>query len=152
MGLDMYLHKKTYVKNWDFMKDSEKHDVTVMQNGKICEDIKKERISYIIEEVAYWRKANQIHKWFVDNTQGGKDECRESYVMKSQLETLLNLCRECLEYPHKAPKLLPTEEGFFFGSTAYDEFYFRDLKETEKMLSELLKEESHDGFFYSASW
>ena len=29
MGIDMYLYKKHYVKNWDFMTDSEKHSVVV---------------------------------------------------------------------------------------------------------------------------
>ncbi len=29
MGLDMYLSKKTYVKNWDFQKKSERHTVTI---------------------------------------------------------------------------------------------------------------------------
>ena len=34
MGLDMYLSKRTYVKNWNFQKDDEKHKVTVKLNGK----------------------------------------------------------------------------------------------------------------------
>ena len=29
MGLDMYLTKRTYVQNWDYMKKSEKNYVTV---------------------------------------------------------------------------------------------------------------------------
>ena len=37
------------------------------------------------EEVGYWRKANQIHKWFVDNVQDGVDDCGEYKVTKEQL-------------------------------------------------------------------
>ena len=33
MGLDMYLTKRTYVKNWNFQKDEEKHKVTVQDIG-----------------------------------------------------------------------------------------------------------------------
>lgn len=29
-----------------------------------------------------------------------------------------------------AKQLLPTQEGFFFGSTRYDEYYFEDIKKT----------------------
>ncbi len=30
----------------------------------------------IFEEVAYWRKANEVHAWFVKTAQGGVDECQ----------------------------------------------------------------------------
>ena len=29
MGLDMYLHKRTYVKNWDHMGPEDRHTITV---------------------------------------------------------------------------------------------------------------------------
>ena len=61
MGLDMYLSKKTYVKNWDFQPDNEKHTIAVVLDGKYRPDIKPERITNITEEVMYWRKANAIH-------------------------------------------------------------------------------------------
>ncbi len=61
MGLDMYLTKETYVKNWDFQKAQDKHAVTVQKGGETVKSIKPERVSYVTEEVAYWRKANQIH-------------------------------------------------------------------------------------------
>ena len=36
------------------------------------------------ESFGYWRKANQIHKWFVDNVQGGIDDCRPYPVSQSR--------------------------------------------------------------------
>src|SRR6187549_2040929 len=78
MGLDMYLNKKTYVKNWSHMAEKERHKITVRKGGRIRKDIKPERISEITEQVAYWRKANAIHRWFVEKVQGGKDDC-ENY-------------------------------------------------------------------------
>ena len=68
MGLDMYLSKRTYVKNWDFMKPEELHEVLVTKNG-VEVGIKPQRVSEIVEEVGYWRKANAIHDWFVKNVQ-----------------------------------------------------------------------------------
>ena len=64
MGLDMYLSKKTYVKRWDHNRPEEQHEVTVRLGGVARKDIDPKKISYIEEEVGYWRKANQIHKWF----------------------------------------------------------------------------------------
>ena len=44
-------------------------------------------------EIAYWRKANMIHNWFVEHCQDGIDECQPRYsVSKEQLEELLNDC------------------------------------------------------------
>ena len=84
--------KHTYVKNWDHMEDDRKHEIIIKQGGVIRRDIKSERISCIVEEVGYWRKANQIHKWFVDNCQKGVDDCRDSYVGHDQLKELLDIC------------------------------------------------------------
>lgn len=93
MGLDMYLYRKTYVQNWDHMKASAKHKITVKKGGKVRKDIKPERICYIIEQVGYWRKANHIHKWFVDNVQGGVDNCEEFFVELTKLQELLEVCK-----------------------------------------------------------
>lgn len=94
MGLDMHLEKKTYVKNWDHMGEGEKH--TIIVKGRYGNQIKPERISYVIEQVAYWRKANAIHKWFVENVQGGKDDCGSHYVSREQLEALKAACDKVL--------------------------------------------------------
>ena len=48
-------------------------------------------------------------------------------------------------------ELLPTQEGFFFGGTDYDESYIEDLKDTIKQLEPLL--EDKDGEYeYCSSW
>ena len=44
--------------------------------------------------VAYWRKANAIHGWFVRNVQDGIDECQESKVSREELTALLDICLE----------------------------------------------------------
>lgn len=47
-------------------------------------------------EIAYWRKANQVHKWFVDNIQNGNDDCGYYKVTKNQLQDLIDKCKEIL--------------------------------------------------------
>lgn len=48
----------------------------------------------IYDSVAYWRKANAIHKWFVDNCGDGIDECQLMIVDKDDLEKLLNTAQK----------------------------------------------------------
>jgi hypothetical protein len=151
MGLDMYLTRNTYVKNWEFQDRKDKHEITVKKGGEIRKDIKPERISHIIEEVCYWRKANQIHKWFVDNVQEGKDDCEEYYVTKEKLQELVDLCKRVIANADSAKQLLPTASGFFFGSTSYGEYYIDDLKHTIKMIEPYLNDDGGT-FYYHSSW
>ena len=154
MGLDMYLSKKTYVQNWSHMAPEQRHSVTVKCGGVDVPHIKPERVSYIEEQIHSWRKSNQIHRWFVDNVQGGLDNCEEYFVSRDNLKELLQDCRRALENRESASDILPTAEGFFFGSTEYDEFYFQDIEETAEMLEKLLEEEPENecDFYYQSSW
>lgn len=58
---------------------------------------KKYGYKTIFEQIGYWRKANHIHNWFVENVQDGIDECDTYEVTKEQLEDLLNVCRKVLD-------------------------------------------------------
>ncbi len=151
MGLDMYLEKRTYVMNWDHMNPKERHGITVKLGGVPRTDIKPERIKYIVEQVAYWRRANQIHRWFVENVQDGNDDCGHYSVGSDQLVELLGRCKSVLADHSVAEEILPTMYGFFFGSTKYDDDYFADLSETVAMLEPLLSD-SDSYFEYHSSW
>ena len=110
--------------------------------------------------VAYWRKANAIHAWFVRECQNGNDDCRRSHVPREKLKTLRDLCVEItneksLEKRYEmAEKNLPTQDGFFFGGTGYDEWYWAYLEYTAETLTKILESNKLKGheFFYSASW
>ena len=95
MGLDMYLVRKKYI-GAKYEHRQVKGTVDIEVNGKKI-PIEFNKISYIEEDVGYWRKANAIHKWFVDNCQDGVDDCRQAYVDREQLEQLLNICKEIKE-------------------------------------------------------
>lgn len=147
----MYLYKKHYVKNWDHMKPEELHDVSVTKGGQES-TIRKDRVVFITEQVAYWRKANAIHQWFVKNVQEGIDNSSDYYVSRDLLKELLNEVDLSLKARHLAPALLPTQEGFFFGSQEYDEYYWQDMEDTKKTLTEILAEPKGGDFYYSSSW
>ncbi len=151
MGLDMYLSKKTYVKQWDHQSPEEKYEVVVTKGGKPVDNIKSNKVAYIVEEAGYWRKANQIHRWFVENVQRGDDNCGEYYVDREKLRELLELCKKVKSDSTLAEALLPSASGFFFGSTEYDEWYFNDIDNTITILEEALEDDRAD-YYYSSSW
>jgi hypothetical protein len=72
--------------------------------------------------VCYWRKANEIHNWFVQNIQNGEDDCNSYFIPREKLKELVNLCKTVKQT--KNTDLLPTQSGFFFGSTEHDEYYY----------------------------
>lgn len=158
MGLDMYLYAEQYLpfRNWD-KETNAKFDQLVKLTG-LEELVDKERgyiSAYAKVQVAYWRKANAIHKYFVDNCADGVDDCREIDVYKETLQELLNICNQILETKdtEKAMELLPPQSGFFFGSTEIDEWYFQDLEHTQKSLTKILeKAPKYCDFIYRASW
>lgn len=155
MGLDMYLKRKTYVKTWDHTPKEQKFEVSIKYAGKKCAFIKPSRITYITEEVGYWRKANHIHSWFVKNVQKGKDDCGEHYVPEDKLKELLKVCEKVKKDPEKGEELLPTQSGFFFGSTEYDEYYMKDIDYTIKIITDVLKEQetyNRGDLYYGSSW
>ena len=150
MGLDMYLEKRTYVRQWDFQKKEEQYNVEVTKGGEPA-NIKSERVTHICEELGYWRKANQIHHWFVENVQDGVDNCGEYAVSKAELEELLDLCKQVQSDHSQAEELLPSASGFFFGETDYDEWYYKDIDHTIQILEEALSDTTAD-YYYSSSW
>lgn len=190
MGLDMYLEKCNRMA-WGFR--SFDVDEVKESNPKLYKQIKPylhQRGKYItwesiFEEVGYWRKANAIHKWFVENVQDGVDDCDYYEVTKEQLEELREICIRVRDYskleygqikngeqikdgewvpiyvegeyivnPEMAKELLPTTDGFFFGSTEYDQWYLADIENTIAILTKALETTDFDLeiIAYNASW
>jgi hypothetical protein len=110
-----------------------------------------------------WRKANAIHEWFVQNVQDGEDNCREYYVSREQLEELLAKLGELLSIKNGTHNgdpditiedILPTQSGFFFGSTDYDEYYWDEVERTYEAINKILNNHKLDNFdfAYQSSW
>ena len=135
MGLDMYLYAKKLVTP-EVTKEKALDDLgDWIEVGDIKDpwwDTDNDTVVAVI--LGSWRKANEIHKWFVDNVQGGEDQCNAFPVTPEHVDTLLALCKEVLADHDKAEDLLPTQDGFFFGSLDYDEWYFKSLTHTVRLL------------------
>ena len=130
----------------------------------------------IFESVGYWRKANQIHGWLVDNVQCGVDDCKIHVVQEWAIRELLRICEEVksiavmkpgvrkyeqnydvpdvIENWEEVAKLLPTTHGCFFGSTEYDGWYMDDIDDTIKILKKILAETDFEEYviLYRSSW
>lgn len=158
MGLDMYLYlSNTFSSKYGRDEEKEAENVKAVATMMGAEDFLKEddlQFADVKLQVAYWRKANAIHKFFVDTCANGVDECQDIYVPSEKLMELKNRCEKVLENHDLASELLPSQSGFFFGSTDYDEWYFEDLENTVKQISKVIEKatNSHLSVCYRASW
>lgn len=119
------------------------------------------------EEMYYWRKANAIHQWFRDhcgyNDYNWDTPAEPVEVTRDDLITLIEKCKSIVsaknelgdgdEFVDFCERELPTSEGFFFGSTDYDDWYLNKIINTIDELSEVIeKMEDGDIYYYLASW
>jgi hypothetical protein len=149
MGLDMYLEARMGL----YPCFGEKQAQKITELTKIFPEIEENcEFAGVTFRVGYWRKANHIHKWFVDNVQDGEDNCEEYYVSRDRLIALFGLCKQAIEKRDNAANVLPTQSGFFFGGTEYDDCYFHDLERTIEIIEKCLKLPDDWRFCYHSSW
>jgi hypothetical protein len=186
MGLDMYLQAERYLGRWQHTTEEGRGraDAALAAADLAAYQVENAGVE-VVATAMRWRKANAIHRWFVENVQHGVDDCRRAYVSREQLVELRDLCqlvlgsvelvpdtvthgwtldadgaqKPILEMgkqilnPAVAQQLLPTVEGFFFGSTDYDEGYVDDLVATVEGLNRILAlPENGVDYYYTSSW
>lgn len=160
LDLDMYLEYHIYV-GANFEHRNVTGTIDLKCDGEPI-DVHLHKVNSIIEYAGYWRKANAIHKWFVDNVQGGNDNCEQHWVSKEQLKELLDTVNTVLASikienglivnTETAEELLPTQSGFFFGGTDYDEYYTQYLLDTKEILERALEDDRDGDYYYQSSW
>lgn len=160
MGLDMYLYAERYVGGYDFSesKDTYRQIVEILDMADLAS---RDTPSLTVRvPVAYWRKANQVHNWFVQNVQGGEDDCEPHSVSPEALQELVDACRLAIAAYQRgdhnmAVETLPPTSGFYFGSTEVDEGYLYELESTIDQISPLLPPAlatTRYEFYYQSSW
>jgi hypothetical protein len=150
MGLDMYLNAKRYL----YTYRTDINDKQIADNVGMILGVPSDagEVKSVVVEAGYWRKANAIHQWFVNNVQEGNDDCGNYYVDRDILVGLRNICQEVIADPDSAKDKLPTTSGCFFGDTSYSEYYFDDLKRTVEVVDGCLKFSEDWDFEYHSSW
>lgn len=110
------------------------------RNSKLIKELEdeKEKINPW-KEVAYFRKVNFLIPFF-----GYEENCSNIEIDKYQVEDLIEACNEVLANHDKASFLLPTQAGFFFGSTDYDDWCFDDVQNVKDKFEEILADFDRD--------
>lgn len=163
MGLDMYLYADNYVSrttnerigDYEYAKNPAFQNLLSVLNATHLVDEDDFTGMSVSIPVGYWRKANAIHAWIVNECADGVDECQRIYVSKEKAHELLNSCKQVIADPSFADELLPPQSGFFFGSTEIDEWYLEDLKRTVAIFEKVLSAKERgevDSIIYQASW
>lgn len=172
MGLDVYFHKCKRENFAAYEKAHKEWAGNEPESGKIsCEDFDKldkdeqEKIRKDIQEwydkeptyadhgisdIGYFRKVNFLMEFFAYT-----GNCEFKEIRKEELEDLKERCNAVLTASNrreKAEDLLPTQSGFFYGSTEYDEWYFRDVDEVYKWVLGVLDELKDDEVVLMYCW
>ena len=163
MGLDMCLYVEQWIpfRGWDSDEKSDEKFDKLVELAELNELVDKGHgyvPAYAKVQIGYWRKANAVHKYFVDKCASGKDECQEIYVDREELVKLKDICGQLslTKDVEQAKELLPPQSGFFFGGTEIDARYFNDVEYTYDLLNKILEKIPEDDYYYEfiyrASW
>ena len=157
----MYLSVRENVSNWNFdveTKGNNDRFTNIVEASGITVKESYPVIKITNTEI-YWRKANQIHGWFVEHCGGGEDNGQYMPVSRDDLVELKDTCTVLLDSRSRAlaHDMLPPTPGFFFGAYEIDDGYWMDLEHTHKELSDLLDRVTDDNKWdfeieYYASW
>ena len=178
MGLDMFLYVEEYVSKWHHQVAAveDAQEKAAKTDSALPEDVenllKVHRVYDTVERelgltpspdfphmlvkvcVGYWRKANAIHNWFIEQcAENGVDDCSDIYVSKDHFEQLKRDVKVALDKAEMTKKIptsgpIQPKDGFFFGATNDFNWYLRDLRETREMLARLPDRD----YIYRASW
>ena len=156
MGLDMYVnirHKNTQSKLEAYEAWEQKYSYEEFQSltEEQVEEYRNSEPEYDAamygNELMYWRKANQIHNWFVKNCQNGVDDCGRYAITVADLMKLKELCEKILTMTEIKQELRPTYPNGWFSDPVY---VMQDVRlltdEGVKFASEHLP--SRSGFFF----
>lgn len=105
MGLDMYLKRGKKIPKISWEEYKELRNKVINDDEEVLEKYKDYVVNCgehfkwndLVKEVGYWRKANQVHKWMVDNVQNGVDNCDLYEVKKEDLKKLLWICESIVQ-------------------------------------------------------
>lgn len=87
---------------------------------------------------AYFRKVNFLFYYF-DQTIKTMHDQWFAFVRPEDVDDIIDRCEKVLKNENLAHELLPTQDGFFFGCTDYDDWYFHDVKNCLKQMKKYRK-------------
>ena len=108
-------------------------------------------------QIGYFRKFNALHSYIVKTFANGIDNCQDIILYKEDVEQIKKVLDDVLnvhQQAEKAKEILPTQSGYFFGGTDYDEFYFDEVKVAADLMQSFLDNFDFENYqlVYRASW
>jgi hypothetical protein len=110
----------------------------ILDLPELEEKVKKEIEGAYEEYDAYFRKVNFLFHYF-DRTISKMHDQYYAFVEPEDVDDIIDRCERVLKNHDLAHSLLPTQDGFFFGSTDYDNWYFSDVKDCLKQMKKYRK-------------
>lgn len=169
MGLDIYFHKAKRTE-WERFQNELSDYENLPENKQ--DEVENPYRTFNPQEVGYFRKVNFLMSFF--NYDGN---CEYKEIAREELQALRDACEEISEmkpikvevhkYPYggvtevkeysladqeRCAELLPTQSGFFFGSTDYNEWYFADVKEVFAWVDGVLSDLADDEVVLMYCW
>lgn len=99
--------------------------------------LQKEAEQSYLEYDAYFRKVNFLFKYYEDR--GKMHDQYYAFTDADDIDDIIDRCERILKDHSLANELLPTQSGFFFGGTDYDDWYFSDVKDCLKQMKKYRK-------------
>lgn len=93
----MYASERHYVHRDGSREPKDRYEITVTKGTEPPISIDTSNLKTITFESMYWRKANHIHNWIVENVQNGNDDCNEYDVERDKLIELRTVCDQVIE-------------------------------------------------------
>ena len=158
MGLDIYFHK-TNRSEWEQFENNPSDDFT----PKVIGDFRK--VNFLMSFFGY--EGNCEYKEIGrDKLEELRKVTKEIVRMKPVVHRVkavilpygggLGPAQEEDEYSEadkrRCAEILPTQSGFFFGSTDYDTWYFHDVKEVYNWVDEVLDNLADDEVVLMYCW
>ena len=150
MGLDMFLYKVKREEVAYWRKANAIHGWFERKYGGIenCADypVTKEDLEELRSLCEHVFAETKIAPGKVKNGERYNDKTNKWEPIYEDGKVILN--------PEVAEELLPSQAGFFFGSTEYDQYYLEDLENTIEQIDNILQTTDFDReeVVYSAWW
>ena len=159
MGLQITLYRETAIDDCDRASGIVDLSREVWKNGTRIDTpykINVSKIRSIVEEVAIWYKDSWLSRWIEDEiVHDNIIEYQDYYVDIEDIKNLQLSIFKILSRPEgrardeEAKKLLPYDTSFGISET-YDEAYYKTLKESDKILRDIITaaKKNDDGSTY----
>ena len=183
MGLDMYLYASRYISGWSHRVEPEYQKLIDITQLTPCKDSPSFSVeatvgywrkanaihSWFVKNVQEGR--DECQRAYISREKLGelRATCHKVLDSVEMVEGKVNEGQTL--YPdgrveeHErdgnvvaqvgiASAILPTQEGFFFGKTSYDEDYLQDINDTIRIIDHVLNDPHMQDceFYYRSSW